>query len=77
LLLSAVKLKFLGLFEWLILEAPHELKTKRDLLISVINTAVDFKNYNVLAATLKYVDQTKLPIYAEYGSPLIMIMHFW
>lgn len=77
LLLSAVRLKFLGLFEWLMLEAPYAVKTNKDLLISVINNAADFKNHNVLAATVKYVEQTKLQIYDQFMTPLHMIMHFW
>lgn len=74
LLLSAVKLRFVGLFEWLMLEAPHSLKLNRDLMISVICTSIDFKNFNVMAAILKYIDQLKVDIYGDNKTPLHLIM---
>ena len=60
----------------MMLEAPYNLKTRRDLVLSIISTAVDFKNFNVLAAIIKYVEQAKLDIYAECMTPFHMIMKF-
>lgn len=74
LLISSIRLKFLGIFEWMMLEAPHSLKLNKDLMISIITTSIDFKNYNVMAAILKYIDQIKLDIYGENKTPIHLIM---
>lgn len=75
-LLSSVKLKFLGLFEFMMTEAPVEQKRNPDLIMSVLGVSVDFKNFSVLSAILKYISRSEIKAYGEHANALNFIMHF-
>jgi hypothetical protein len=75
-LLSSVKLKLLGLFEFLMTEAPPELKRNPEIITAVLGVSVDFKNFSVLTGILKYIQKTELKVFGDYCNAMNFIMHF-
>jgi hypothetical protein len=75
-LISSVKLKLLGLFEFMMAEAPQDLKRNPDIILAILGVSVDFKNFSVLSAIIKYIEKAEVVVYGEHNNAMNFIMHF-
>ena len=54
-IISAIKLKFIGLFEYLLHSSPGHFKHDRDLIKTLLDTSVEGRNYPAIAVLKKHI----------------------